>query len=124
MAYIEDGFFHISNTPRHPMDKAQTYPPLPEPIRKFLLQFETTCVVDCCGIDAFLFSPPDPEDLRWRPPASLSQLIEREIEKVEEFPGKILTIWELNQHFEKEDFVFLLQYLRDGILEIEKKKRS
>lgn len=118
-AYIDErGFFH-SEIPPILLENARTYPPLPEPIREFLMQFQTACVVECCGIDAFEFLPPDASNPRWKTANGLEKLLEQEIEKAKEFPADVIKIWELNQLLRREDLVLLLKYLLAGRVQLD-----
>lgn len=83
-----------------------------EPITGFLELFETECVAECCGIDAFAFWP---EDI---------QIVKKDFNcedlliKFQEIKNQLMLIKSdvvrssfLNQLFRKEVFVELIEYL-------------
>ena len=84
---------------------------LPEPLRDFFKRFETECVVECCGIDAFCFSAPTAEDLRWARERKISRFLESEIERAEDMSAGVVRIWEINQLLTRDDWILLLRHL-------------
>jgi len=115
LPYVDEhGFFRRTNILARVKD-AKIYPTLPTELRDFIFRFQTACVVECCGLDAFEFTSSNQADERWAPNLLVEILLEEEITKMDKFPGDILTVHELNQLIYKQDAIFLFLFLKENL---------
>lgn len=102
-------------------DWAQASPidPFLEPIMPLIERLETTCVADCCGIDAFALWP---EDIQ----KAVSNLEEQQLETlttsllslhhaIHELPVDLVVSRRINQSFHKDVFLQVLTHIHQVV---------
>jgi hypothetical protein len=74
---------------------------------------ETFCMADCCGLDAFDFSPEHLQTVTATNVSVSARRVDNLIASIHALPQDILSSHRLNMYIHKQPFLELLQHLRD-----------
>ncbi len=112
--FDEEGVFHprvVSSDAR----KAVLLPAISPRMMDFLIRFETSCYLDCCGFAALSFKTVVEWDKRWNFQFETMKAIRLEIEKAQTLETEVIQIHELQRDFYKADWLMLLEFLAENM---------
>ncbi len=112
--FDEEGYFRfrpVSSDARH----AETLSPFPRELVTWFERFESSCVLDCCGLNALSFKLPTEWDKRWNYNSQTMKLLEALREEVLQAKSEVLKVPNFYETLYKDDLLFLLDYLQSGM---------
>ena len=86
--------------------------PLPNELTEWLEQFQTVCVLECCGINALGFETGNRWSEQWNYNARITKLLQNLRDEIASAPGEVLYIEVFQYILYKDDLLFLIDYLQ------------
>lgn len=96
--------------------KAVRLPPLSPSLMDFFESFASNCSIECCGIFALVFPPPNEWDKnQWHYNHNVFKQLQAELTKAEELEANVVQIKELHIAIYKDDWLFFLRHLMENM---------
>ncbi len=112
--FDENGYFRfrvVSSDARH----ATQLKEFPRGLITWLERFESSCVLDCCGLNALSFKLPTEWDKRWNFNSQTVKLLEAVREEALKSESDVLNVFSFHESLYRDDLLFLLDYLQEGM---------
>jgi hypothetical protein len=97
------------------LDKPANIDPLLADTAMLWDSLETACIADCCGLDAFDFSPEQLRTIAETNVGDHTRRVDDLVASIHALPQDTLSSHRLNMYIHKQSFLKLLQYLHTSL---------